>query len=60
LFWNPGIRTVMFVTCNMSFLSESLRWLKTVISLQGPWFVRRVFLIWVCDNLFTLSYTTLL
>jgi len=25
----------MFVTCNMSFLSKSLRWLKTVITLHG-------------------------
>jgi len=50
LFWNRSICTAMFVTCNVSFMSESLRWLKTVITLQGPWFVRRVFLKWVCDN----------
>jgi hypothetical protein len=44
----------MFATVNVSLMSESLRWLKTVITLQGPWFVRRVFLRWACDNRVTL------
>ena len=58
LFLNPSICSVMFVTFNMSVMSESLRWLKTLINLQGPWFLRLVLLRWVCDNLVTLWYTT--
>lgn len=60
LFWNPSICSVMYATVKVSLMSESLRWMKTVITLQGPWFVRRVFLRWACDNLVTRWCTTLL